>query len=133
MWAVTSGSSQNPLKVRMGTWPLIFSYKVVGHLSVSDARGQWGTSQMAAGWEVDEREAEAGDGDHSSQSLLLRLREREETCIWRRPGAREEVFHWEGFWCGMRQQTVGKLQDQGVGGDHFWSESPGEVSLLVHL
>lgn len=54
MWAVTSGSSQNPPKVRMVKWPLIFSYKVVGHLSVSDAGGQWSTSQMAAGWEVDE-------------------------------------------------------------------------------
>ena len=65
-------------------------------------------------------------------SLLLRLREGD-NCIWRRPGAREENFHWEGFWCGMRQQTVGKLQDQGVGRDHFWSESPGEVNLLALL
>ena len=51
----------------MGKWLLIFSYKVVGHLGVSHARGQWDTSQTAVGWEVDEREAEAGDGDHSSQ------------------------------------------------------------------
>lgn len=67
MLAVISGSSQNPLKVRMGKWPLIFSYKVVGHLGMSDARGQWDASQTAVGWEVDEREAEAGDEDHSSQ------------------------------------------------------------------
>ena len=44
MWAVIAGSSQNPLKVRMGKWPLIFSYKVVGHLGVSGIRGQWDSS-----------------------------------------------------------------------------------------
>ena len=82
-------------------------------------------------WEVNEREG--GWGWRPSFTKFAAEAQRGRQLYLEEPGAREESFHWEGFRCGMRQQTVGKLQDQGVGADHFRSESPGEVNLLAHL